>query len=443
MSEKQGTILAINDNPASLLALGAALAPEYELQIVPSGPAGFDLALACAPDLVLLEVGVPEMKGMETCRLFRLDPRLAAIPVIFITTLTDAVDELSLLELGAADYITQPFQIELVRVRIRNVLQLKRMAQALKASEERLHVLMEAAREGLWDWQIDTGIVTHNPSWSRLLGLDAALTEHPRTDFLLRIHPQDRPAYEQAIDTCVAGSGSYQCEYRLRHSDGHHLWVEERGRVINRSADGRVLRMVGSLQGIDERKRTEADLFRLSYFDLLTGLPNRRLLLDRLQQATIRNERSKRHGALLLIDLDRFRTFNASHGHALGDALLIETGSRLQDCVRERDTVARVGGDEFVVVLENLSADAELAARDAAMVGEKILAALARPGRLGPVTISCTTSIGLTLFGAAADDGEQVLKRAERAIVDARTASGNTLRSVLPASGTLSSSATD
>ena len=327
MSDDRPLILAIDGNPASLLALGAALAPEFELEVVSSGQAGFERALAVVPDLVLLEVGLADMEGLETCRLFKLEPRLAAIPLVFITSLEDSVDELSALELGAADYITQPFQIELVRMRIRNVLALGRLKRELRASEERLRLMLNASGEGLWEWQRGVDTLSLNPAACRLLGLEAGMHELPRAAFLQLVHARDRAAFEQALEACAAGTASYQCEYRLHHADGRYRWVRDRGQVVSRDSGGRAQRMVGSLIDIDERKRSEADRYRLAYFDLLTGLPNRRLLLDRLQQATIRNERSKRHGALLLIDVEQFRAFNAVHGHALGDALLIETGS--------------------------------------------------------------------------------------------------------------------
>ncbi len=179
---------------------------------------------------------------------------------------------------------------------------------------------------------------------------------------------------------------------------------------------------------ITESKTAQEQIQSLASSDALTGLPNRRLLMLRLQQALAANIRRACHGALLLIDLDDFKTLNDTQGHHQGDLLLQMVAKRLKDCVREGDTVARLGGDEFVTLLEDLSANEPEAATQAQTVAEKILAALNQIYRLENSTHYVTPSIGIALFGAAPEDIDEPLKRADLAMYRAKAMGGNTLR---------------
>lgn len=426
-------ILAIDDTPENLVVLATALAADFDFQLAASGIEGIALAEKFHPDLILLDVMMPEVDGFETCRRLKANPLLAAIPVIFVTALSDVESELAGLRAGAADFVAKPIQVELVRHRMRNIVKLTRLSADLKASEERLRLVMEASGDGLWDWQVASGEVVHNAAWCRLLGLDEGRPTHTLDEHIGRLHPEDLAAYELALNACLAGADFFEREYRLRHADGHFVWVADRGKVVGRDPAGRALRMVGSIKDIDERKLQEAEIFRLAFFDTLTGLPNRRLLTDRLAQAIIKTERSRDFGALMFIDMDRFKELNDRHGHAMGDLLLQQVGVRLQECIRHQDTVARLGGDEFIVMLEHIGDNAEDALRHAALVGDKILEALNRPYRLGDITYPSTPSIGLTPFsGACQDTVDGILKRADIAMYQAKAAGRNALRVVSP-----------
>ena len=327
-----------------------------------------------------------------------------------------------------ADYIIKPFKVDLVKLRIRNILRISHLSQELKSSEECLRYVMEATGEGVWDWRMNSGSVHHNASWCRILGLDMSFLTHPVDAFMDLIHPEDRAGVQRVLGACLAGNGNYASEHRLRHSCGHYVWVADRGRIVERSPSGEATRMVGSIANITERKRHEAEIHHLAYYDALTELPNRRLLLDRLQQAVLRNQRSKQFGALMFLDMDRFKLLNDTHGHAKGDELLIEVARRLRGCVREQDTVARLGGDEFVVMLEHLSAPIDDASANARTVGNKILEALNQPYDLGGLRYPSTPSIGLTLFSGKDDSIDEILKRADTSMYAAKSAGRNTLR---------------
>ncbi len=195
-----------------------------------------------------------------------------------------------------------------------------------------------------------------------------------------------------------------------------------------RNSDNEVSHYVSTLTDITQRKAAEKEIESLAFYDSLTGLPNRRLLMDRLKQGLVASARSGRNGALMLLDLDKFKTVNDTLGHNIGDMLLQQVGQRLVKCVREGDTVARLGGDEFVVLLENLSSEPGGAAAQAEDIGHKILTTLNKPYDLAGVDCLNTPSIGVTLFANQQQPLEELLKQADIALYQAKDAGRNALR---------------
>jgi diguanylate cyclase (GGDEF)-like protein len=179
---------------------------------------------------------------------------------------------------------------------------------------------------------------------------------------------------------------------------------------------------------ISDRKAAEEEARYLAFYDALTQLPNRRLLVDRLQQVLIHGARPGANTAVLFVDLDNFKTLNDTRGHEVGDLLLREVARRLRDCVREQDTVARLGGDEFVVVLQNLSSDASEAAAQVRTLGELILTRLRQPYELAGHEHHSSASVGVTLLSHYRDSVDEVLKQADMAMYRAKDAGRNTLR---------------
>ena len=192
--------------------------------------------------------------------------------------------------------------------------------------------------------------------------------------------------------------------------------------------NGRFQGYHGIGRDITQQKQADDEIHRLAFFDALTGLPNRRLLLEQLKRALQTNARHHRHGALIFIDLDNFKTLNDTLGHDVGDLLLQQVGQRLSACVREADTVSRLGGDEFVLVLEDLEADLRAAAMQADSVGKKILATLNQPYDLAGREHRSSPSMGITLFGEHSSSVDDLLKQADLAMYQAKAAGRNTLR---------------
>lgn len=254
-----------------------------------------------------------------------------------------------------------------------------------------------------------------------------ALTGEPPERFLSGeilynelIHPDDKLKVSQAVADAIAKMDRYNIEYRIRSTDGFTRWVSERGRV-RPDWTGQTLWIDGLILDITERKAAEIMIRDLAFNDPLTGLPNRRLLLDRLDQQLAISGRTGRHGAVLFIDMDNFKVINDTLGHDAGDQVLVEVAGRLSASVRESDTVGRLGGDEFVVILDNLGDTAGTAAKAAAELSNKILTQLSEPYRLGEQTCSSTPSIGIAIFLGHGVRADQLLRQADQAMYKAKS----------------------
>ena len=237
---------------------------------------------------------------------------------------------------------------------------------------------------------------------------------------------QFHATHQRALAAIATTPNGYTEELRMKRQDGSEFWACLHGGSLypNTPESG----SIWVFEDISERKAAELEINNLAFYDPLTQLPNRRLLLERLKHALISSARSKKCGALLFIDLDNFKTLNDTHGHDSGDALLQQVAARLISCVRQDDTVARLGGDEFVVLLEDLSNEMAEAAAIAKCVSEKILNSLNQSYLIENNFRYSTPSIGVTLFIDHQESVEELLKRADMAMYEAKSAGRNTVR---------------
>ncbi len=247
-----------------------------------------------------------------------------------------------------------------------------------------------------------------------------------QTPHLLESGRHNADFYQDMWET-IRRTGMWQGEAWDRRKDGtvYPKWLSI---SAVKNDDGMVTHYVWSHIDITERKAAEETIEHLAFYDHLTNLPNRLLLLDRLKQALLSSVHRNRHGALLFIDLDNFKNLNDTLGHDFGDLLLKQATQRLQSSIREGDTVARLGGDEFVVMLVDLSELPIEAAAQTESIGEAILAALSLPYTLDKNTYRCTASIGVTLFGAHPQATDELMKQADIAMYQAKKAGRNSLR---------------
>ena len=252
-----------------------------------------------------------------------------------------------------------------------------------------------------------------------------------QTPSLLNSDRHDAEFFRDLWET-IDRSGGWQGEIWDRRKNGEVFptWMTI---TALKDDQGAVTHYIGVHHDITQRKLAEEEIRNLAFFDHLTGLPNRRLLVDRLTQVIAASTRSKKYGALLFIDLDNFKTLNDTRGHDIGDLLLQQVAQRLTSCIREGDTVARLGGDEFVIMLDDLSEHPQEAAAQTEIVGEKVLVALNQPYQLGGFEHTSTPSIGVTLFVEHEGTNDDLLKRADLAMYQAKAAGRNTLRFFDPA----------
>lgn len=292
------------------------------------------------------------------------------------------------------------------------------MARSIRQSEERYALAARAANDGLWDWDLTTGTVYYSDRWKAMFGYKAAAIGDSPQEWFGRAHPDDRPALMRAIGRRTGdATASFELEHRMRTADGSYRWALCRGLVVL-GAEGRPTRVVGSLTDVTARRSLEDQLLRQALFDALTGLPNRTLFLDRLSQSIAYARREPGYDyAVLWLDLDGFKLVNDSLGHLVGDQLLCRVADRLRASLRETDTAARFGGDEFAVLLHDI---ASLDVVDA--VVERLQAELRQPYVLGTHEVVVTASIGITGGASSYEKAEDVLRDADIAMYRAKSA---------------------
>jgi diguanylate cyclase (GGDEF)-like protein/PAS domain S-box-containing protein len=312
---------------------------------------------------------------------------------------------------------------------------LKDAQQRLAKSEERLRLMLEGSSDAPWDWDLVSGETYYAERWWDMLGHAPGAQRADRATWRRLLHPDDLAHVTAFLaELLLGGRTTYAIELRLRHRAGHYVPVLTRGLVL-RDAGGKALRMSGTNTDLTERKQSERRIYELAYFDPLTGLPNRRFLIEELDKTLARHHRSGQFGALLFIDLDNFKLLNDTMGHDVGDMLLRQVAGRLRQALRDSDQLARLGGDEFVVVLENLGASTGEATPHADHVARKILALLGQPYDLPGNPAPRTPSIGITLFDGNGSDGgalaagtDVLLRQADLAMYRAKADGRNTAR---------------
>lgn len=300
-------------------------------------------------------------------------------------------------------------------------------------SEQRMELALDGADLGLWDLDILSGRVANNPRLFSMAGYAVNELDLNASTIRSLIHPDDQLPFQSTFNATLNGEvPNLDVECRLRHKDGHWLWVRCRGKVVERDEQGRAIRMAGTNADIGRRKANEEKIQELAFFDPLTHLPNRRLLLDRLGLALPSSGRHNTCGAILFLDLDNFKILNDTKGHEFGDILLVEVARRLLACVRAEDTVSRLGGDEFVITLENLNQEEPLATAEAEAIAAKILGSISAVYTFPEFKHHCTCSIGIALFKGSELSAGEIIKRADIAMYQAKVAGRNSIQFFQP-----------
>ncbi len=292
---------------------------------------------------------------------------------------------------------------------------------AVLKSEERLRMALSVTHQGLYDLNIQTGEVLVTNEYAAMLGYEHDSFHETHMAWQARLHPEDFAATTTAFNDYISGkTEKYRVEFRQRKKDGEWIWILSVGAIVEYDANGDPLRMLGTHLDINEKKQAEALIWQQANIDTLTGLPNRRMFNDRLEHDLQKSRRTGLPLAVLFIDIDHFKHVNDTLGHAIGDALLIEAAARLQACVRESDTVSRLGGDEFTVSLPELRGSEHVET-----IAENIIEKMSEPFMLGGEDVFLSASIGITLFPGEAETLDDILRHADQAMYAAKAGGRN------------------
>ncbi|MCE3606053.1 EAL domain-containing protein [Massilia sp. P8910] len=431
------TVLLVDDVPQNLHGLLDALRDDYRIMIAGSGAKALDMVQGDAPpDLILLDIMMPGMGGHEVCQHIKSLPEHSRIPIIFVTVADSRQDKLKGFELGAADYITKPFDIEEVRARVRMHLELGRLRRQLERLVAQRTAMLQKSEE---KYRI---LADYSPNWEYWLGPDgsyqyvspacSAVSGYAPADFFADpglmekiIDPADLAAWaEFGPASGLDELGPFAC--RIRAHDGSERWVEHVAKRVF-DAEGKPRGWRGSYANITQRRQAEQQLDFVTRRDPLTGLSNRALFGELLVHAVTQAGHTQSEFALLFVNLDNFMTINESLGHSAGDRLLTEVATRLRALLPGVDAIARVGGDEFNIVLER---DANAPGAD--LLGQRIIDALSLPYQLDGTSAYVGACVGIALYPADGADVGSLQSNAAAALHQAKAKGPGSLRFFSP-----------
>ena len=356
MSGESIDVLLVEDNSQEAeivrLYLAKRYSHKYSIRHVRSiSGALTELASGSKPDLILLDLHLPDTKGLDGFK--HVSGAAPGVPVIILTNCNEERTAASAVRSGAQDYLVKrEVNAALLHRAILYAIERQSAEQALLKVKERYALAVAGANDCIWDWDATSNTAYFSPRWNELVGLPPEAGVDRLQDWFERVHPDDVADLRRIVTAKPSGERQhFEHEHRLRHEKGDYLWVYARG-VILADGRGRAVRMAGSISSIAKRKETEHQLIHRALHDALTGLPNRVLFTDRLQQALRRFKRNNdQRFAVLYFDLDRFKFINDSLGHSAGDSLLVSVARRLMSVIRPGDTVARlIAGDDHGVL---------------------------------------------------------------------------------------------
>lgn len=396
---QKAKILIVDDNPNNRLAIRTILkGVDAELHEADNGFDALSMSLEFNYALILLDIQMPEMDGYEVCEQLRADERTSEVPVIFLTAaFKENSDKMRGYKAGATDYLTKPIDDHILKAKVHVFLRIYQQHQQLQENNAALQLAASVfeSQQGMIITDAENKIIRVNKAFSdiTLYSAEEILGKDPS---FLKSGRQDESFYFTMWQS-ISETGFWSGEIWNRRKNGeiYPEWLNITSVKIN----GVLSHYIGTMSDITEHKTAEAQIHRLAFYDPLTGLPNRRLLQERLQHAIDRSVRDNELMALLMLDLDHFKPVNDSLGHLAGDQLLQQVAQRLSHRLRNSDMTARLGGDEFTVLLENITH-----IDDASDVAQEIITSLGEPfyldieNKIEHKEVHIGVSIGISVF---------------------------------------------
>ncbi len=408
------SILVVDDDNGFRLTTSEALkGTGFNVIEASSGEAALSILEETVPDLVLLDAIMPSIDGFEVCTQIRKRRETRSIPVMILTGLGDMESVNKAFESGATDFIVKPVNYSVLSSRIRFQLRVAENLKELNISKEWLASAQRIAGVGYWQWDSVNDRITVSEQLVEMLSLENASAFKNLNDFLNFVHPQDQEFIRSKILSVSLDGATSSDDYRLVTLQSETIVVHQELAQPSNSSDI----VLGTVQDVTLQRESERKIRQLAYSDELTGLASRVYFHTHLEDVIKASHRRSERFALLFLDLDGFKDVNDSLGHDVGDMLLKIVAKRLQDLIRDTDFVARLSGDEFCILVDNIDDQ-----YGAAYVAERCLEEMNEPINLGGQNIRTRCSIGIAYYPKDGEDSQSLLKAADSAMYAAKEA---------------------
>lgn len=362
-------------------------------------------------DLIMLDALMDDLDGFETCKAIRTDTNLADIPIIMSTGLDDIDSINQAFRAGASDFVIKPLNYALLIHHIRFLLRSSQNSTELRNSKLQLSAAQRIARLGYWTWHVEENRFEISAYLADLCGIELKEFSGKLDDFLALLHPEDRAKVEDAIFTALDGENFKHIEFRLFKADGEAIVVSQETALL---AD-KIL--TGTVQDLSRQKASERMIHQLAYYDELTGLSSRAYYQAHIEHIIKSAKRHHKQFAFLYLDLDEFKYVNDSFGHHVGDQFLQAVAQRINTVIRDVDLAVRLGGDEFCIIVDDISDEFQ-----AIDVAERCLQEINQPLVLVGNRLKPRVSIGIAVYPKDGDSEHDLMKAADSAMYAAKTA---------------------